>query len=296
MTRHDLCCLALLFSVGCGVDPLPEEYGIYANSECGQVRLPGQEIELKGTLLSFVSGVEGPTGAECGRVTNFVMFAKDLDATGVGLTRLDYVDVAAVGDRVASQLSGQSTISVGLWMPAQEIEFTVRPASRPDTYIVTPSRSLAGGFYALYFNGFGVAVPGQRKRVYDVVVGSAEHFPSRKQRLAAKQEETKRAAEVLVQKMNQMFNSGNFENLDEVYRPGGRRVDGRERQEFLTGVKTWRDTSGDILRSEISSWSMSDDGVSAAGVVSTTYRKKDLQKEALTISLVEGKYYITALY
>ena len=67
----------LLPMFGCGKS-LPDAYGVYADTNHGQILLQGQGVHVVGNMLRPIPGLSGPSGPECGSVKEFVVYEKDV--------------------------------------------------------------------------------------------------------------------------------------------------------------------------------------------------------------------------
>jgi hypothetical protein len=101
---------------------LPKSYGIYAESENGLERLPGQQIVLRGSLFSAIGGIAGPSGIHCKELKAFVVFKQDVKADSIKLTRVDFKSEMTVRDMFAARV-----IDVKLWTPSTPISFEIKP-------------------------------------------------------------------------------------------------------------------------------------------------------------------------
>lgn len=291
MKRSKISCwfvmAALLSMLNCGRS-LPEAYGIYIDTNHGRVQLRGHGVQLAGNMMSYFSGLTGPSGAECDSLKEIVVYQKNIEPGSVHLAKLQFLKTGRV-----SQIFGTSLITVNLWVPNQDqVELDIRPVEqRRDMYILKPRQGLENGFYAISVGRFGgeMGSPGQ---VYDFVVGSAKDFPSYVAALTNRKDEAKKSAPALLDKLNRMLNRAEYEHLGDVYRPGGRALSGDALDNFVKGNQTWLSTSGKVVKSEVIAVVPIDEN-NARCTVRTTYEKTGAQQESVTIGKIEGRYFVT---
>jgi hypothetical protein len=267
---------------------LPEAYGIYADTDGGQVTLRSQGTRVAGNLLQPIYGLQGPSGSECRVLRDIIVYKKDVQPDSVGLVRL-----AFEGEVTISGFLGANRTNANLWLPKERIDLAVKPAEQHrDMYIMTPRKALGKGFYAVYVDSLGeMGMPGA---AYDFVVGAAKDFPSYQVAVAAKEQGFRERAVGLLARMNEMLNARSYDRLQEVYRPGGNVLAGKDLDEFVTGSRTWLNSAGKILQSHVTTLA-TPDGAQAHCSVETTYEKAGMQKEAMTIRKIGDQYYITAI-
>lgn len=287
-----LCSLAVVIFLsvqGCGKS-LPDAYGIYANTNHGRLQLSGQVVQRAGNIMSYYPGLIGPSGQECTSLSELIVYEKDVSPTSIGVVKLQFVKQASI-----SNIFSATTVTVNLWVPTKDqVEVDVKPVERrQDMYILTPRHRLDNGFYAVYIGPFGGDL-GTQNRVYDFVVGSAKDFPSYVSALNSRQDEVRKNAPALLDKMNQLLNQGDYQHLADVYRPDGRILEGAELQTFVTGNQTWLSTSGKVLKSELITVSPIDEN-SARCAVRTTYEKTGVQEESVTVRKIGGQYFVTEM-
>lgn len=166
-----LLCTVMLVLTGCGPH-YPETYGVYADTNHGQIRLEGQQIHSAGTLMGAYFGIPRSSGPECTSLKGLIVYEKNLDPSTVGLSRLTFLKNGEVGMGLFRQ-----RIGINLWVPENnEPELDVKPVDgRPDMYIFTPRTPLTNGFYALHLGAFRGDVSGA-VRVFDIVVGPAGDY------------------------------------------------------------------------------------------------------------------------
>jgi hypothetical protein len=287
---------ALLFSVvicglvSCG-RTLPKSYGIYAESESGLERLPGQQIVLRGSLFSAVGGIEGPSGIHCKELKSFVVFKQDVKADSIKLTRVDFKSEMTVRDMFAAR-----AIDVKLWIPSTPINIDIKPVDgHPDMLYVMPSAPLGNGLYVLYFNSFGDLSAPTQNIAYDIVVGNLSDFPSYAAKVAQAKQEIRPQADKLLAAMNHIFNEKDYVRLREVYRPNGSELSGNELKSFTDGMQTWRNTAGSIESSKIVSEEISESGEAGTFDLDTTYEKSGMQREELQIRKFPEGFFVTSL-
>lgn len=289
------CCPSLLIIVsllslaGCG-KRLPDAYGVYADTNHGQILLQGQNVQAAGSIMSYFSGLAEPSGPGCNSIKDFIVYQKGLDPNSVGLVKLEFLKEGDI-----STLIGFSAahVNVNLWVPNKShIDLEVKPVERrQDMYLFTPRIRLENGFYALYIGQFGTEV-GSERRVYDLVVGSVNDYPSYAVALRTNQYTMKGEATVLLEQMNQLFNKGDYQHIEAVYRPDGRVLSGAEVQAFITGNRMWFSTAGKILKSDVITVTPLDEN-NARCAVKTTYEKAGVQDESVTIRKIGSQYYLT---
>ena len=280
----------VLMLLGCGRS-LPDSYGIYAETNHGRVLLEGQSIRVAGSMLTPIPGVIGPSGPECSSLRDFIVYKKDVRPDSIGVVRLDFRK-----DSDVRGIFGVTHTKVNFWVPQQRVDLEVKPVeTRRDMYLIVPKQELKNGFYAVYIGSFGGEF-GMGGWVYDLVVGSAKDFPSYQTAIASREAEVREQAAALLKRMNYFFNSGDYADLPAVYRPGDRVLSNTEFQEFVSGNKTWRESAGRILSSEVTAVSLLDDGVSARCSVRTTYEKLGVQQENVLIKKIQGRYFITEIH
>jgi hypothetical protein len=281
----------LLFVLGCG-KKLPDAYGMYADTNKGQLRLDGQGVLAAGNMMSYFAGVKGPSGAECDSLDDLIVYEKDVDPKSIRLVKLQFLKEGNVSAFIGF---GATRIRVNLWVPDKDlIDVDVKPVeTKRDMYILSPRTHLVKGFYALYIGQFGGGL-GSQSRVYDFVVGSVSDYPSYASSLANIQDEVKKIAPVLLDKINHMLNQGEYGNLADVYRPEGKILSGSEFEKFKEGNNTWLASAGSAMKSEVISVKPIDED-SAHCTVKTTYEKAGAQEESVVIRKIGNQYYLTEL-
>ena len=285
-----LSCLLLAVAAGCGPS-LPDAYGIYANTKCGRLQLKGQKVLVRGNMFSPVHGLKGPSGAECDSADDFIVYLKSVPPDAIALSRLEFKT-----DAVLTGPFGSSHESVNLWIPKDQVEIGIKPVDKhPDMYRVVPKQPLAKGFYALFLGHFGTDMPLEGGEVFDLAVGAAKDFPSYEEVARKREQSIQEAAADLLGRINQMFNSRRFEQLGQVYRPGGRALEGEGLHEFVKGNETWFQSAGKVVRSEITGTVVSDGGATARCTVATQYEKAGSQSESLVVSKIGDQFFITEM-
>jgi hypothetical protein len=270
--------------LGCG-KPLPAAYGIYANTDHGQITLKQQQPRSIGNMFSSTSGLTGPSGPECDALKSFIIYQKDVEPSRVGLERLSFVQSGQI-----SNLLSVTQVRINLWQPVEHIDMEIRPVEeRRDMYTFVPRTPLPKGFYSLHVGSF---YGGQ---VYDIVVGSAKDFPSYADAQAKRGEEAKKAARSLLAQLNDLLNRGDYSRLQEVYRPSGRALSNEELKEFAEKNQTWLGNAGKILNSEVTAVTVLDGSNSGRCSVKTTYEKAGAQGELVTIAKIGDRYFITEI-
>jgi len=278
---------SLLLLLACGRS-LPDSYGIYAETNHGRVLLEGQSVRVAGTMLAPIPGVIGPAGPECTSLRDFIVYKKDVQPDSIGLVRLDFRK-----DSDVRNIFGVTHTKVNLWVPQERVQVEVKPVeTRRDMYLIVPKQALKNGFYAVYIGSFGGEF-GMGGPVYDIVVGSVRDFPSYHAAIASRQVEAREQAAALLKRMNGFFDSGNYADLADVYRPADRLMSDAELQEFVSGNKTWRESAGKIVSSDITAVELLEDGESARCSVRTTYERAGVQQETVLVKRIEGRYFIT---
>jgi hypothetical protein len=286
---NSLAALVFLLVLGCGKS-LPDAYGVYANTNHGQLVLAGQPIRSVGNLMSSYFGVAGPSGPECSSVKEFIVYKKDIDPNSLRVVRLQFLRDGAVAGIFGL---GQSNVSINLWVPNRDhVDVEVKPVQgKQDMYLVKPRSPLEKGFYALTTGQFQGDI-GSEVRVYDLVIGSVNDFPSYASALATLQDEVKKNGPQLLDKLNQLLNQGDYQHLGDVYRPDGRMLSGVELQTFVAGNQTWLSTAGKVLKSDLITVAPIDEN-SARCTVRTTYEKAGAQDESVTVRKIGGQYFVT---
>ena len=292
MNRHwkfVLITIVLVSMLGCGRS-LPDAYGIYAYTNHGMSKLEGQGVQRVGNMMSFFAGLKGPSGVECGSLKDLVVYEKDVSPSSIALVKLQFLPEGNIPG-----IFNSSHVKVNLWVPNKDqVDLDVKPVEqRRDMYILTPRSPLDKGFYALYIGQFGGMI-GEESRVYDFVVGSASDFPSHDSALTTRQDEVKKKAPALLDKMNQMLNRNDYQHLEDVYRPEGNVLSGAELQAFTSGNQTWLGTAGKALKSEVIAVTPIDEN-SARCTVKTTYEKAGVQEESVTIGKIGSQYFVTEI-
>jgi len=274
----------LLLNLGCSRS-LPETYGIYADTNHGRILLQSHGVQRVGNIFSYFSGLNGPQGPECNSIKDFIVYEKDISPSSLKLVKLTFLK--------EGQLSGfgaTTRVRVNLWVPGNDnFEFDVKPVEEHrDMYIMVPRSPLDRGFYALSIGRF------VDNNVYDFVVGRASDFPSYAVAVKNRDNEVRESATTLLAKFNEILNRGNYQHLDDVYRPGGNILSGAELQEFTTGNQTWLNNAGQILKSEVASVSPIDEN-NARCTVRTTYQKIGVQEESITVRKIGDRYFVTEI-
>jgi hypothetical protein len=281
--------VSLLSLAGCG-KKLPEAYGVYADTNHGQILLQGQNVQAVGNIMNYFPGLAEPSGPACNSIEYFIVYQKDLAPNSVGLAKLQFLKDGDISTLIGF---GTTRVPVNLWVPNKDhIDLEVKPVERrQDMYIFRPRISLEKGFYALYIGQFGAEV-GSERRVYDLVVGSVNDFPSYASAMRTSQNTMKGQATVLLEQMNQFLNKGDYQHIEGVYRPDGRVLSGAGLQAFITGNRTWLSTAGKILKSDVIAVMPLDEN-NARCTVKTTYQKAGVQEESVTIRKIGRQYYLT---
>ena len=106
-----LLAVSTILLVGCR-RPLPEAYGVYADTNRGQLLLQGQVTRVVGNMLRPIPGLNGPSGMECGSLKDFIVYKKDVQPDSIGLTRLDFVREANIPG-----FFGVTRGKINLWLP-----------------------------------------------------------------------------------------------------------------------------------------------------------------------------------
>lgn len=279
---------ALVSMLGCG-KTLPDSYGVYADTNHGQILLPGQGARVAGNMLRPLPGLNGPSGSECSSLKDFIVYEKDVRPDSLGLVKLDFVKETDVPG-----ILGVTRTRINLWLPKDRVDFDVKPIEqRRDMYVIVPRTPLDKGFYALYIGSFGGDF-GMGGRVYDLVVGAASDFPSAATALTTREDEIKKNAGSLLTKMNQLLDAGDYQHLQDVYRPEGTVLSGAALQDFIKGNQTWLSNAGRIVKSEIIAVSPLDDN-NARCSVKTTYEKAGVQEESVSVRKIGNQYFLTEI-
>jgi hypothetical protein len=277
--------------IGCG-NHFPDAYGVYANTNHGQVTLAGQPIKAVGNLMSSYFGVAGPSGPECSSLKEFIVYKKDVDPNSLSVVRLQFLRDGTIAGTFGF---GQAHVMVNLWVPDRDhIDVEVEPVQgKQDMYVVKPRSPLEKGFYALTIGKFQGDI-GSEVRIYDLAVGSASNYPSYASALTSLRDEVKGNVPQLLDRMNQLLNRGDYQHLGEVYRPGGKVLSDPEFQTFVTGNETWLSTAGKVVKSELITVVPIDNN-SARCTVRTTYEKAGVQEESVTVEKIGGQYFVTEM-
>lgn len=282
--------LMLVALNGCS-SSLPESYGIYANTDRGRLRLGSNQVAIRGILFSQIPGLNKPSGIECGSLTSFVVYLKNILPTSIRVSKLEFQ-----GRESASGSPGGSHEPVNLWVPTQPIEIDIKPVEgHADMYIVAPRSPVSKGFYALYIGAFGGDIPFEAGEVYDIVVGNVKDFPSYEEVVRSREQSIRSTASELMNRMNQLFNTRDYTRLAEIYRPSGQILAGAELQEYIKGTEIWFNTAGKVLHSEVTQVAISEDGFTAHCSVKTTYEKVGEQSESVLLTRIGDNVFITAL-
>jgi hypothetical protein len=278
------------FIAGCHAH-MPDSYGIYADTNHGQISLPGQPILGAGSFISAYFGLRGPSGPESQDLQDFIVYKKDVDPGTLGLSKLDFLREGAVSDFLGSQ----QKIQVNLWVPEDRaIDVDVKPVEEHrDMYIVKPRKPLDRGFYVLHIGPFRGDISTE-VRVYDIVVGNANDFPSYEARVKRDESDFRANADSLLAKMNQLLNRGDYQHIQDVYRPGGNILSGSDLQSFAAGSQTWLNDAGKIVKSEVTSVKLLGENDARCSVV-TTYEKAGVQQESMTIRRIGDQFFISEM-
>ena len=283
--------LSLIAFGGCRAR-MPDAYGVYADTNHGRLELRGQAIQRAGNLMSFFPGVPGPSGPKCGSLKGFIVFEKDVDPGSVELVKLEYLKEGSLTSFVGF---GSVRTLVRLWVADKtRIDVDVKPVEdHRDMYFIVPRTPLPNGFYALSIGRFGGDGMSEA-RAYDIVVGSAADYPSYAAAVQAMKTEAEKQAPSLLDKMNAMANQGDYRNLGDVYRPDGRSLSAAEVQDFAAGNRTWLESTGKILKSEVVSVAPIDENHARCSV-RTTYEKTGVENEEVIIGKIGSNDYITEM-
>lgn len=276
--------LSVIF-LGCS-EKLPENYGIYANTDNGLITLKSQKVSFVGNLFMSITGLKSASGTQFNSIKNFIVFEKDINPKHIRISRLEFKK----GANVETPFGGSTYWELKLWTVASNIEFDTSPVKdRKDMYKLTPKTPLTNGFYALHFGGLenmSTIEATLGNVAYDFVIGKLEDVKTEEEKLATE-------AGNLLKAMNNYFNNKEYVKIKEIYRPNGSPFSDSEWQEFTKGLSTWLNEAGKIRESKIVNSNVSED----AGTfeVQTFYEKKGQQNERLVVRKMEGKYYITSL-
>ncbi len=283
--------LALVAFGGCRAR-MPDAYGVYADTNHGRLELRGEVIQRVGNMMSFFPGVPGPSGLECTSLKDLIVFEKDVDPGSVELVKLDYLKEGSLTGFVGF---GSVNTPVRLWVADKNrIEVNVKPAEdHRDMYLIVPRTQLPNGFYALSIGRFG-GDGMTEARAYDVVVGSTADYPSYATAVGAMKTEAEKQAPSLLDKMNAMANQRDYRDLSSVYRPSGRTLSDAEVQEFAAGNRTWLESTGKILKSEVVSVEPLDENHARCSV-RTTYERIGVENEDVVIGKIGSNDYITEM-
>lgn len=284
--------LSLLLFSSCGQN-LPENYGIYVDTNKGRIALPGQKILFKGNLMVSITGLKEPSGIECKSVKSFIVYKENINSESIKLSRLEFKRWGSV-----QNIIGRSNVEVNLWAPANLIDINIAPIEgRKDMYNITPKAELSDGFYTLYFGGLGNSVftleASMGNIAYDFVVGDADNYPSYELMKKRNEEKVKAEAETLLKMMNNYFNNRDYAKMKEIYRPDGRLLSASEWQKFTKGLGIWLNAAGKTLDSKIVNSNISDN--EGMFQIQTVYERKGQQNERLVVRNMGGKYFITSL-
>ena len=280
--------LLSIFISGCHAH-MPDSYGIYADTNHGQIPLPGQPIQAAGNFMSAYSGIKGPSGTECRNLQDFIVYKKNVDPGTLEISKMDFLR----DGMVSGFLGSQQKIQVNLWVPeVQAIDVEVKPVEEhQDMYVVRPRKALEKGFYALHIGQFRGDISTE-VRVYDIVVGSASDFPSYQVRVQRDESDFRANADSLLARMNELLNRGDYQHIQDVYRPGGSILSGSDLETFATGSQTWLNGAGKIVKSEVTSVKFIDDSDARCSIM-TTYEKAGVQQESVTIRRIGNQYFIS---
>lgn len=285
---------------GCSQN-LPENYGIYANTDKGRTTLSGQKVSFTGNLLQSITGVKGPSGVECNSIKDFIIFEKEINPKYVRISKLEFKKGGYI-----DSFMGKSYVDVNLWVAAGNVEFDVAPIDgKKDMYRLTPKTTLNNGFYALHFGGLendSTIEASTGNMAHDFVIGKKSDYPNpeEKKMLEEKarvdnQEMVRTEADMLLKTMNEAFNSKDYAKIKDIYRPNGNVFStDSEWQEFTKGLATWLGDAGRIKESKIVTV-MSIGEEEGTFAVETEYEKKGKQSERLAIRKIDGKFFVTAM-
>jgi hypothetical protein len=288
--RYVIIALIAICLSGCQTK-LPENYGVYCSGKSLQL-VNSQKIKFNGNILETITGLAGPSGVEIGALDYLIVFEKDLNPKQIKLVKLSFQKFGTV-----QNIMGPQAVETNLWVASQNIEFDVTPIEgKKNMFKIIPKTRLANGFYALHYGGLdklSAMEAANGNNAYDFVIGSKGDYLSHESQKAVNSASINSEADKLLLEMNKHFNAGNFEGMKEIYRPQGRILAGPELAEFIKGQKTWKQTAGTVIESEIVTRNITDD----TGVfeIETKYSSKGVQKEKLVISKTDGKFIITSL-
>jgi hypothetical protein len=94
--------------------------------------------------------------------------------------------------------------------------------------------------------------------------------------------------------MNQLLNRGDYQHIQDVYRPGGNILSGSDLQSFAAGSQTWLNDAGKIVKSEVTSVKLLGENDARCSVV-TTYEKAGVQQESMTIRRIGDQFFISEM-
>lgn len=263
----------------CSTNRLPDSYGFYADTDRGMITLEPQKVDSEAqSLLSWTFGIQKPSGVRCKSIKRFIVYHKDVHPSQIRLSRLELVG--------------------RLWSPKSNIEIDIRPAKgRDDMYFVVPRRALTKGLYALHVGPFGGDMPLIADGyAYDVAIGAeSDLFLSYDEVLRIRQESAREIATALVNRLNEMFNSQDYSQLGEVYRPGGRPLTLLELERYIEESRNWLDAAGKIIRWEMSDITVSEDGSSARCAIISTYEKFGKKMEFVWLGKIGDRFFVTSI-
>lgn len=279
--------LGLTATIGCSRS-YPDAYGIYADTDRGQLSLHARRMQIAGNMMSmdYFAGMNAPEGPECSSAKDFIVYKRDIDLSSLRLVKMAFVTEGRLR---------ATTVRVNLWVPDfNAIEFDVKPVEEHrDMYVVVAKKPLDRGFYGLCV-GRCDGNMGAESNLYDLVIGRSSDFPSYAMAAKNRDAEVRENAAALLTKLNDILNHGDYQHLQDVYRPDGSILAGPDLQSFASGSQTWLTNAGQILKSDITAVSLIDDQ-DAHCVVKTTYQKMGVQEESITVRKIGNRYFVIAM-
>ena len=282
--------LAIFLFSSCS-DKLPKNYGVYVNINGNLIDLQPQKTMVRGNLLTSVSGLKAASGVCFAAPEEFIIYEKEVNPKEIILSKLQFKKGISLRN-----VFGESYYELNLWVSKNEVPINVAPVEgKQDMYRVNSVNILDSGFYALHGGCLSnKETPGAfNKTAYDFVIGKTIEPYQSSEVIAMRNEQIFRQnAENLLKKMNDFFNSRNYNEIRKIYLNSSEQpFDDQEWNTMVEGFKNWTSQSGNIKTSQIVSQSISEKN--GIFYLKTEYEKVGITNEELHMLKNENGYYIT---
>ena len=183
--RISLCLIILIVIQACSSDKtsnapappkeqLPEAYGVYANTDKGLFRLPGQPIVIKYNewLVWRCAGLENLSNVKSKSVSDFIIYDKEIIIRNLTLSKLELKKDMTLRQMGCMRSDTMQIKNANLWSAAQNIDFDVIPIEeKRDMYRLKPTDKISSGIYAIIYgdmNSCGLSF--DDPKAYDITI------------------------------------------------------------------------------------------------------------------------------